>query len=66
MFCLPLINEPPFVHLAVDLAYQLWWLDWLSIIVGAWGTKLVSARSALQVSMFELGPVLSCYHLLAM
>ena len=58
------MDEAPFVHLAVDLGYEVWCLDWLLIIVEAWGTKVVSAKLALQVSLYELGPVLSYIRLL--
>ena len=35
-------------------------MDWLLIIVEAWGTKVVFAKLAPQVSLSELGPVLFC------
>ena len=39
-------------------------MDWLLIIVEVWGTKVVFARLAPQVSLSELGPVLFCVRLL--
>ena len=64
MFCLSLMNEPPFVYLAIDLACEVWWLDCLLKIVESWGTKVVFARLAPQVSLYELGSVLFCVRLL--
>ena len=52
------MNEPPFVYLAVGLVWEVWWLDWLLIVVEAWGIKIVSARLPLQVSLYEPGPIL--------
>ena len=39
-------------------------MDWLSVTVEAWGTKVVSSILVLQVSLYELGPALSCVRLL--
>ena len=39
-------------------------MNWLLIIEEVWGTKVVFARLAPQVSLYELGTVLFCMRLL--